>query len=110
VSDLKKSVSFYQGILGLEKMGEWPNYAIFDIAGVSFGLEPKDWRFVYSLRTLTRPIEILRIREPSLLPSQKISLGVFETRLLLTLTGTSLSSSPLNVRSAEKFVRVIPSF
>ena len=22
-------------------MGEWPNYAIFDIAGVSFGLEPK---------------------------------------------------------------------
>ena len=41
VSDLKKSVSFYQDILGLEKMGEWPNYAIFDIAGVSFGLEPK---------------------------------------------------------------------
>jgi len=42
VSDLKKSVSFYQDILGLEKMGEWPNYAIFDIAGVSFGLEPKE--------------------------------------------------------------------
>jgi len=41
VSDLKKSVSFYQDILGLEKIGEWPNYAIFDIAGVTFGLEPK---------------------------------------------------------------------
>ena len=41
VSDLKKSVSFYQDILGLEKIGEWPTYAIFDIAGVSFGLEPK---------------------------------------------------------------------
>ncbi len=41
VSDLKKSVSFYQDILGLEKIGEWPTYAIFDIAGVTFGLEPK---------------------------------------------------------------------
>jgi len=41
VSYLKKSVSFYQDILGLEKMREWSNYAIFDIAGVSFGLEPK---------------------------------------------------------------------
>jgi len=41
VSDLKKSMQFYQDILGLEKFGEWPAYAIFDIAGVSFGLEPK---------------------------------------------------------------------
>jgi len=41
VSDLKKSVSFFQDVLGLEKMGEWVSYAIFDIAGVSFGLEPK---------------------------------------------------------------------
>ncbi len=39
VSDLKKSVPFFQDVLGLEKMGEWPAYAIFDIAGVSFGLE-----------------------------------------------------------------------
>jgi len=41
VSDLKKSVSFFQDVLGLQKMGEWPTYAIFNIAGVSFGLEPK---------------------------------------------------------------------
>ncbi len=41
VSDLKRSVSFYQEVLGLEKMGEWPTYAIFDIAGVELGLEPK---------------------------------------------------------------------
>jgi len=41
VSDLKKSVHFYQDILGLEKIGEWPAYAIFDIAGVTLGLEPK---------------------------------------------------------------------
>ena len=41
VSDLKKAVSFFQDVLGLQKMGEWPAYAIFDIAGVSFGLEPK---------------------------------------------------------------------
>jgi len=41
VSDLKKSVSFYQDVVGLEKIGEWPAYALFDIAGVTFGLEPK---------------------------------------------------------------------
>ncbi|MDI6905551.1 MAG: hypothetical protein QMD13_08750 [Candidatus Bathyarchaeia archaeon] len=38
---LKKSVSFFQDILGLEKIGEWPAYAIFDIAGVTLGLKPK---------------------------------------------------------------------
>jgi len=41
VSDLKKSVAFYQDVLGLEKIGEWPTYAVFDIAGVELGLEPK---------------------------------------------------------------------
>jgi len=41
VSDLKRSVSFYQDILGLEKIGEWPTYAVFDIAGVELGLEPR---------------------------------------------------------------------
>jgi len=41
VTDLKKSVSFYQDVLGLEKIGEWPAYAMFDIAGVTFGLETK---------------------------------------------------------------------
>jgi len=41
VSDLKKSVYFYQDILGLEKISEWPTGAIFDIAGVALGLELK---------------------------------------------------------------------
>jgi len=41
VSDLKKSVSFYRDIVGLEKIGEWPAYAVFDIAGVTLGLESK---------------------------------------------------------------------
>jgi len=41
VSDVKRAVSFYQKILGLEKIGEWPTYAIFDVAGVELGLEPK---------------------------------------------------------------------
>lgn len=39
VSDVKTAVSFYQEILGLEKIGEWPTYAQFDIAGVGLGLE-----------------------------------------------------------------------
>jgi len=41
VSDVKRAVSFYQKTLGLEKIGEWHSYAIFDIAGVELGLEPK---------------------------------------------------------------------
>ena len=41
VSDLKKSVSFYQDVVGLEKIGEWPAYALFDAAGTTFGLELK---------------------------------------------------------------------
>jgi catechol 2,3-dioxygenase-like lactoylglutathione lyase family enzyme len=40
-SDIKKAVSFYEEILGLEKIGEWPAYAIFDIAGVELGLQPR---------------------------------------------------------------------
>jgi len=41
VSDVKRAVSFYEKTLGLEKIGEWPTYAIFDVAGVELGLEPK---------------------------------------------------------------------
>jgi len=41
VSDMEKSGSFYQDILGLEKICEWPTGAIFDIAGVALGLELK---------------------------------------------------------------------
>lgn len=41
VSDLKKAISFYQDLLGLEKIGEWPNYAVFDVAGVEIGLDLK---------------------------------------------------------------------
>ena len=41
VSDLKRSVSFCQDILGFEKISEWPAGAIFDIAGVELGLELK---------------------------------------------------------------------
>jgi catechol 2,3-dioxygenase-like lactoylglutathione lyase family enzyme len=41
VSDMKNSVSFYQDILGLEKISEWPTGAIFDVGGVELGLELK---------------------------------------------------------------------
>ncbi len=40
VSDLKKSVHFYENILGLKKTNEWSNYVVFDVAGVILGLEP----------------------------------------------------------------------
>jgi catechol 2,3-dioxygenase-like lactoylglutathione lyase family enzyme len=41
VSNLKRSASFFQDILGLEKISEWPAGAIFDIAGVELGVELK---------------------------------------------------------------------
>ncbi len=41
VSNLKRSMAFYQDVLGLEKIAQWRTYAIFDIAGVEIGLEPK---------------------------------------------------------------------
>jgi len=41
VSDIKRASSFYQNILGLEKISEWPTGAIFDIGGVELGLESK---------------------------------------------------------------------
>jgi len=41
VEDLKKSASFFQDVLGLEKITEWPTGAIFDIAGVSLGIETR---------------------------------------------------------------------
>ena len=36
-SDLKKSVSC-QDIVGLEKVGEWPDHALFDVAGVTLSV------------------------------------------------------------------------
>ena len=41
VSDLKKSEPFYEWVLGLDKLTEWPTGAIFDIAGVALGIESK---------------------------------------------------------------------
>jgi len=41
VSDLKKSAAFYEAVLGLDKLTEWPAGAIFDVAGVALGVEHK---------------------------------------------------------------------
>lgn len=40
VSDLKKTTSFYENILGLKKTGEWSNYVIFDVGGVELAFQP----------------------------------------------------------------------
>jgi uncharacterized glyoxalase superfamily protein PhnB len=39
VKNLEESIAFYQKVLGLDKINEWQTGAIFDIAGVSVGLE-----------------------------------------------------------------------
>jgi len=41
VSDLKKSINFYENVLGLKKTDEWSTYVTFDVGGVEFALEPK---------------------------------------------------------------------
>jgi len=40
VLDLKKSVAFYENILGLKKRDEWSNYATFNIGDMMLGLDP----------------------------------------------------------------------
>ena len=41
VSDLKRAAAFYEDVLGLKKISEWPTYVEFDVGGVQFGLEPR---------------------------------------------------------------------
>ena len=41
VADLKKSVRFYENVLGLDKKYEFKDYAGFDVGGVEIGL--KTW-------------------------------------------------------------------
>ena len=40
VSDLKRAAAFYENVLGLKKIGEWPTYVEFDVGGVQFGFKP----------------------------------------------------------------------
>jgi catechol 2,3-dioxygenase-like lactoylglutathione lyase family enzyme len=40
VSDLRKAVDFYEHILGLPKKSQWATYAVFDLCGITLGLEP----------------------------------------------------------------------
>ena len=39
VKNLKESVNYYQDVIGLDKINEWQTGAIFDVGGVSLGLE-----------------------------------------------------------------------
>lgn len=41
ITDLKRTVNFYENVLGLKKTGEWGNYVLFDVGGVQVGFEPK---------------------------------------------------------------------
>jgi len=49
VSDLKKTVAFYEKILGLKKTGEWGNYVIFDVGGTELAFETKGEQQIYML-------------------------------------------------------------
>lgn len=40
VSNLRESKAFYEQLIGLTKMYEWPNFVVFDLGGVRFSLEP----------------------------------------------------------------------
>jgi catechol 2,3-dioxygenase-like lactoylglutathione lyase family enzyme len=54
VSDFSEAVSFYEDTLGLRKKYQWPNYAVFDLCGIMFAVEPggergtkKNWPDIY---------------------------------------------------------------
>jgi len=49
VSDLGSAIAFYEGVLGLKMTGKWSNYAIFDVGGVEFGLEPGGKQSIFLL-------------------------------------------------------------
>jgi len=49
VSDMKKAVAFYENILGLKKIGEWPNYVEFDVGGTELGFELKGQQQIFML-------------------------------------------------------------
>ena len=40
VSNLKKSINYYEKILGLKKRDEWSTYATFSIGDMMLGLDP----------------------------------------------------------------------
>jgi len=40
VKDLKKSINFFENILGLKKRNEWSSYATFNIGEMMLGLDP----------------------------------------------------------------------
>lgn len=39
VKDVKRAVGFFQDVLGLERISEWPTGAIFDVAGTALAIE-----------------------------------------------------------------------
>jgi len=49
VSDVKETVAFYENVLGLQKRGDWSNYAEFDVGGVHFGFEQKGMLEIFLL-------------------------------------------------------------
>ena len=49
VSNLKKSVSFFENVLGLKKKSEYATYVDFDVGGVDLGLEQKGKPHIYFL-------------------------------------------------------------
>lgn len=89
ISGLKKAVTFYEDVLGLEKLGEWPSYALFDIGGVTFGVEPKAKPHICLLvDDVDKAFQQLKERGAKFVTEPKDQPWVFETRLLLTPTGT----------------------
>lgn len=41
VSNLKKSVDFYEKVVGLKKRSEWSNYATLNVGEMMLGLDPE---------------------------------------------------------------------
>ena len=111
VSDLKKSVSFYQDVLGLEKISEWSTGAIFDISGVELGLESKAKPQIFLLvDDVDKAYRDLKDKGLEFVTEPKDQPWGGRTAAFLTMTETCLKSSHSNAKSVASFVRVIASF
>jgi catechol 2,3-dioxygenase-like lactoylglutathione lyase family enzyme len=111
VKNLKESVAFYQDVLGLEKISEWQTGAIFDIAGVSLGLELEAEPEICLLADdVDKAYQSLTDKGAKFLTEPKDQPWGVRNATFVDPDGKNTSSNHSDVRSAAKPLRVIAIF
>ena len=60
VSDLKKSVPFFENVLGLKKKCEYPTYVEFDVGGVDLAIEEGKPHIYFLVDNVDEAYQILK--------------------------------------------------